>query len=200
MGERHDISTEPIEANSEMNKIKYILCLFMVGFHFSTYCQQKTDSVNVLDSSLNKLTPKEWRKEQDSFAKNLAPIPNKSIVYFVRISLFGMAIPLKLDCDSFEVGWIHSKTYLFTIVNPGEHIFKASSENEFTLKVNLEPEKIYYFEQEAKMGFAYARTNLKMLSTEEGKKYLLKCTISKQNRYPLFPKSKDDEKDTGKDE
>ena len=104
-----------------------------------------------------------------------------------------MAIPLKLDCDSFEVGWIHSKTYLFTIVNPGEHIFKASSENEFSLKVQLEPGKIYYLDQEARMGVMYARTKLKMLNAEDGKRYLLKCTISKHNRYPQFPKSKDHE-------
>jgi hypothetical protein len=33
-----------------------------------------------------------------------------------------------------------------------------------------------------------------MLDPEEGKKHLSKCKLSKQNRYPLFPKSKDVEK------
>ena len=157
------------------------------------FSQQKIDSVHHTDGVSNNLTAKEIRKEKDSIAKNLSAMPDKSIVYIVRTGYFGMAIPLKLDCDSFEVGWIHSKTYLFTIVNPGEHIFKASSENEFSLKVQLDPGKIYYLDQEARMGVMYARTKLKMLNAEDGKRYLLKCTISKQNRYPQFPKSKDHE-------
>jgi hypothetical protein len=178
-----------------MKKIRYCILVFLVTFHIISYSQQKTDSILSFDSLSKNLTAKELRKERDSHAKNLTPIPDKSIVFVVRTSFFGMAIPLKLDCDSFEVGWIHSKTYLFTILNPGEHVFKASSENEFTFKVNLEPGKIYYFEQEAKMGAAYAGTKIKMLDEEEGKKYLMKCSLSKHNRYPLYPKSKKLEKD-----
>lgn len=179
----------------EMKKIKYSLFVLFLTFHTIAFSQQKTDSTQQSDSLTKKLSKKELRKEKDSFAKSLSSIPDKSIVYIVRTSLFGMAIPLKLDCDSFEVGWIHSKTYLFTILNPGDHIFKASSENEFTLKVSLEPGKIYYFDQEAKMGAAYAGTKIKMINEEDGKKYLLKCSLSKHNRYPLYPKSKKTEKD-----
>jgi|GEM_PF-2132229 len=178
-----------------MKKNRYYLIVLFATFCTIAFSQQKTDSTQLVDSTSKKLSKKEMRKEKDDFAKNLTPIPDKSIVYIVRTSLFGMAIPLKLDCDSFEVGWIHSKTYLFTILNPGDHVFKASSENEFTLKVNFEPGKIYYFEQEAKMGVTYAGTKIKMLDEEEGKKYLLKCSLSKHNRYPLYPKSKKPEKD-----
>jgi hypothetical protein len=159
-------------------------------FHSMAYSQSKNDSIQPVDSISRQLSTKELRKERDDSIRNLTPIPGKSIVYVIRKSLYGMAIPLKLDCDSFEVGWIHSKTYMFTIVNPGEHIFKATSENEFTLAVTLEPGKIYYFEQEAKMGFAYAATKIKMLNDEDGRKYLLKCSLSKHNRYPSYPKSK----------
>ena len=178
-----------------MGKIKYYLFFLFVSFQIIAFSQQQIDSTQSADSLTKNLTKKELRKERDNFAKSLAPIPDKAIIFIVRTSLFGMAIPLKLDCDSFEVGWIHSKTYLFTIVDSGEHVFKASSENEFTLKVNLEPGKIYYFDQEAKMGAAYAGAKIKMLDEEDGKKYLLKCSLSKHNRYPLYPKSKKAEKD-----
>jgi hypothetical protein len=174
--------------------IRYNLVFLLMSFHFIAFSQQKIDSTQPEDSLSKKFTTKELRKEKDSFAKSLTPIPDKAIVYIMRTSLFGMAIPLKLDCDSFEVGWIQSKTYLFTIIDPGEHVFKASSENEYTLKVSLEAGKIYYFDQEAKMGIAYARTKIKMIDEEEGKKYLLKCTVSKHNRYPLYPKSKESDK------
>jgi hypothetical protein len=189
------IVTYLINIRFEMKQIKYSLFVLFVTFHTIAFSQQQTDSIQTVDSLTKKLSKKELIKEKDNFAKNLTPIPDKSIVFIVRTSLFGMAIPLKLDCDSFEVGWIHSKTYLFTIVDPGEHIFKASSENDFTLKINLEPGKIYYFDQEAKMGIAYAETKIKMINEEDGKKYLLKCSLSKHNRYPLYPKSKKPEKD-----
>jgi len=178
-----------------MQKICYCFCFFLMSFLSMAFSQSKTDSIQPVDSLSKKLLAKELRKDRDDSIRNLTPIPGKSIIYVIRKSLFGMAIPLKLDCDSFEVGWIHSKTYMFTIVDPGEHIFKASSENEFTLTVTLEPNKIYYFEQEAKMGFAYAETKIKMLNDEDGRKYLLKCSLSKHNRYPLYPKSKTSGKD-----
>jgi hypothetical protein len=176
--------------HKQMKKTCYCFCVLFMSFHSIGFSQSKTDSIQPLDSFPKQLSAKELRKERDDSIRNLTPIPGKSIVYVVRKSLYGMAIPLKLDCDSFEVGWIHSKTYMFTIVDPGEHIFKATSENEFTLTVTLEPGKIYYLEQEAKMGFAYAATKIKMLNDEDGKKYLLKCSLSKHNRYPLYPKSK----------
>ena len=179
----------------EMKKIKYSLFVLFVILHAIAFSQPKTDSNHPEDSLSNKPNTKELRKEKDSIAKSLAPIPDKAIVYVMRTSLLGMAIPLKLDCDSFEVGWIHSKTYLYTIIDPGEHIFKATSENEFILKVNLEPGKIYYFDQEAKMGIMYARTKIKIINEEDGKKNLLKCSLSKHNRYPLYPKSREPEKD-----
>jgi hypothetical protein len=177
-----------------MKTIRFFLFYLFLTLCDVAYSQDKIDSIDRNNSFSNTKTAKELRREKDSIAKNLPAIPDKSIVFIVRTGTLGMAIPLKLDCDSFEVGWIHSKTYLFTVINPGEHIFKASSENEFTLKVELEPGKIYYLDQEAKMGFAYARTKLKMLDPEIGKKDLMKCTISKHNRYPQYPKSKEIER------
>jgi hypothetical protein len=137
------------------------------------------------------LTVKQARKQKDSITKNLAPLPGKALVYIVRPTIVGFAVPMRLDCDSFQVGWISAKTYLYTMLDPGEHVFIALSENESRLKVNFEAGKIYYMEQEVRMGILYARTKLKLLNEEAGRKELGRCSISGHNRYPEFPLSKD---------
>ena len=130
------------------------------------------------------------RKQNDSIAKNQIPSPGKSVVYIIRQGLFGAAIEMRLDCDSFFVGRINSNTYLYTIVDSGNHIFKAQAENNFTLKVHLDGGKTYYLEQQVKMGIVSARTKLKILSPEAGSKYLSKFMISRHNNYPLFTYSR----------
>ncbi len=47
---------------------------------------------------------KQSRNQNDSIAKNQIPSPGKSIVYIIRQGLFGAAIGMRLDCDSFFVG------------------------------------------------------------------------------------------------
>ncbi len=130
------------------------------------------------------------RKQNDSIAKSQTPSPGKSIVYIIRQGLFGGAIEMRLDCDSFFVGRINSNTYLYTIVDSGDHVFKAQAENNFNLKVHLDGGKVYYLEQQAKMGIMLARVRLKILSPEAGSKYLSKFMISRHNNYPLFTYSR----------
>ena len=171
-------------------QIKYLLLIFFVTLSSLAF-SQNADSVSRKDTVIKTLTPKQARKEKDSILKNTPPPDGNAVVFILRPSTLGFAISMRLDCDSFLVGWVAAKTYLYTVLDSGDHIFKALSENEFHLKIHLEAGKIYYIEQEVKMGFAFARTKLKILNDEEGKKYLSKCIISKHNRYPSFPYSKD---------
>jgi hypothetical protein len=177
-------------------KIKYCLTVFFIGFTSFAYSQQATDSVMVQkdgmvqkDTVVRNLSAKQLRKQKDSIVKSLAPIEGKAIVYIMRPTIMAFAITFQLDCDSFLVGWINAKTYLYTVLDPGEHVFKAQSENEFDLKLNLEAGKIYYLAQESRMGMLYSRNKLILLNETDGKKYLSKCTISNRNQYPLFPRS-----------
>jgi hypothetical protein len=126
------------------------------------------------------------RAQDDSLAKNFTPSPGKAIVYIIRPSIMAAAIEMRLDCDSFFVGWINPKTYLFTVLDSGDHTFIAKSENKSTLKIHLDGGQKYYLEQDAKMGIMYARTKLRIITPEEGIKYLSKYLISRQNNYPLF--------------
>jgi hypothetical protein len=174
--------------------VKYIFFLFFVFTSSLAFSQVAADTVAQKDSSVKNLTVKQARKQKDGITKNLVPDSGKAIVYIVRPTIMAFAVPMRLDVDSFQVGWISTKTYLYTMLDPGEHTFISLSENEFHLKVNLEAGKIYYLEQEIRMGILYARTKLRLLNDEMGKKELCKCSTSGHNRYPLFPLSKDVEK------
>jgi hypothetical protein len=126
------------------------------------------------------------REQEDSIAKNMSPSPGKAVVYIIRPTIMAAAVEMRLDCDSFFVGWINPKTYLFTVLDSGDHTFIAKSENKFKLKIHLEGGQRYYLEQDARMGIMFARTKLTILTPEQGAKYLSKYLISRQNNYPLF--------------
>lgn len=146
------------------------------------------DSTNKIPDSEKATKPK------NKDVKNILPDPGKAVVYIVRPSIYAFAIPMRVDVDSFQVGWLPTKAFLYTILDAGEHNFSSRSENEFHLKLSLEPGKVYYIEEDAKMGWVYARTKLKVISEEAGKKELSKCGLSSSNRYPDFPLSRNMEK------
>jgi hypothetical protein len=157
--------------------MKYFLAILCIGLSTLAFAQSAKEQA------------KEMQRQRDSIAENRPPIPDSAIVYIIRPSIVAMAVPMRLDCDSFQVGWVGIKSYLYTILPPGDHVFKAKSENESDLKLTLEAGKIYFINQEPRMGFAYARVKLKPLTEEEGRKYLKKCGLSKHNQYPLYPLS-----------
>ena len=122
-------------------------------------------------------------QQQDSIAKSLAPVPNKAIVYIVRPTSFGFAIRMDINCDSTYIGTTGPKSYIYTVLSPGTYTFLSRSENKSFLEVSLEAGKIYYLEQEVKMGMIYARTKLKLADEEKGKKFLSKCQLDHTNKY-----------------
>lgn len=179
-----------------MKKIRYILFIMFFTFRLMAVGQLKMDSVQRIDSLHDKQTFKELRKEKDSLAKTLTPISDKAIVYFMRNHTGEWLIPYRIDCDSFQVGWIKAGTYLYTILNPGDHVFICTppAESECRLKVKLDPGKIYFVDVTFGIGIINTIIKMKMLDDRKGKKDLIAANISKSNHYPLFPKSKEVEK------
>ena len=147
-----------------------------------------TDSTNKIPDSVNTTTPK------NKDVKNILPDPGKAVVYFLRPSIYAFTIPMRVDVDSFQVGWLPTKAFLYTMLDAGSHNFSSRSENEFHLQLQLEAGKVYYLEVDAKMGWIYARTKMKVIADELGKKELTKCGLSSSNRYPEFPLSRNMEK------
>jgi len=156
--------------------------------------QNANPSQGTADSSTKAPASHNTKGSRYKDVKNILPDSGKAVVYIVRPSIMAFAIPMRVDVDSFQVGWLPTKAFLYTILDAGEHNFSSRSENEFHLPLRLESGKVYYIEEEAKMGWVYARTKLKVISEEAGKKELSKCGLSSSNRYPEFPLSRNMEK------
>ena len=174
------------------NKQHLLLPLFLVFCTFS-FGQMKTDTIQMTDGPADKLTAKEFRKEKDSVAKNLVPVSDKAIVYIIRNKMGDWYTPYRMDLDSFQMGWVKIGTYLYTILDPGEHVFICTPPGsaERRLSVKLEEGNIYFLEITFGIGIVSTKVVLKMMDEEKGRKALLACNISNHNQYPLFPKSKE---------
>ncbi|HEY0299243.1 MAG TPA: DUF2846 domain-containing protein [Arachidicoccus sp.] len=129
---------------------------------------------------------------KDSIAKCLTPIEGKSIVYIVRPSAMGAAIRMRVDCDSQRIGANYAAQYIYTVLEPGNHTFSSKAENRSSLDILLEAGKIYYIKQQSKIGILYSETGLKLLSDEDGQKFLKKCILSKDNAYTNDDDNADD--------
>jgi len=118
-------------------------------------------------------------KDVDERAKNLAPAEGQALVYVVRPSNLGRAIGMTVTCDGREMGKTGGQRYIYAMVDSGDHEFVSQAENKSELTIVLEAGKTYYFEQQVKMGLLKARNKLVRLDDEEGRKRLLKCSLSK---------------------
>ncbi len=104
-------------------------------------------------------------------------------MFLLRPTAYGAIIKMNIDCDSLHIGSTKAGKYVYTILNRGAHTFISKSENNSTLNIIVEGGKIYYIKQQVKMGSLYAKTGLKLLNEVEGKKYLNRCRLSKDNVY-----------------
>ena len=123
---------------------------------------------------------------KDSAARQIKPIENKAIVFIIRPSIIGYKLNPYIDvfCDKAEVGSTDFSTYLYTVVDPGKHGFISKAENKATLELDTEAGKIYYVEQQVKMGFTdKSRTKLVLISEEQGKEFIKITTLSRYNAY-----------------
>jgi hypothetical protein len=149
--------------------MKPVIMLLCFAFCISAYAQQK-------DSKFS-LNPK------DSIAKTLQPVTGKAIVYIIRPSVFGSAIRMGIKYDDTLMGHTYSRQYVYTILDSGMHTFSSRAESKIELQLNLNPGKIYFIKQQVQPGLLFAETRLVQLSEEEGRKYLKKCILSKDNIY-----------------
>ena len=91
-------------------------------------------------------------QQQDSIAKSLVPIQDKAVVFVIRPTAYAFAIRMDVKCDSVYIGTTGPKSYIYTVLSPGTYTFLSRSENKSFLEVSLEAGKIYYLEQQVKMG------------------------------------------------
>lgn len=92
--------------------------------------------------------------------------------------MIGYKIHSKFAVNGDWKGVNRGKTYFFLTLDPGEHFFCSESENQSYLSLTLEAGKTYYLQQQVKAGIWKARTELVVLSEEEGKEKLEDLNLS----------------------
>lgn len=112
--------------------------------------------------------------------KRLTAPENKALVYIVRPQTLGFLINFKVFCDGEFIGATKGKTYIYTVVEPGEHTFLSKAENKREIHLVLEANKTYFFEQLPRMGYGIkARNKFIQLEENEGRDKLQKCKLVK---------------------
>ena len=105
--------------------------------------------------------------EVDPAARITRPAPGKSLVYFVRTSLYGAVAPSPLFDGGMYIGTIamefdakrgvKKKNYIAYETDPGKHLFMTHSEIGDFLPAELLPGKTYYVQVRPVMGAWAAR-------------------------------------------
>jgi hypothetical protein len=98
---------------------------------------------------------------EDREAKLFKPIKDKAIVYVFRDELMGGAVRMDLVFDNLLIGETRHNHYMRIVAKPGKHTMTSRSSDSYSINVNLKPNQIYYFRQEALFGWwTYAKTKL----------------------------------------
>ena len=89
-------------------------------------------------------------------------------VYIYRNESMGGGVKMDVELDGRAIGQTAAKTYLYKEVSAGQHTVTSKAENDNTLTFEAIAGKLHYIWQEVKMGLLYARSELKLVSEEEG--------------------------------
>jgi len=118
-------------------------------------------------------------EEADITARRLTPPDGKALVYIVRPSAFGFAIKMKIHLDGKFIGSTKGGRYLYSILDPGEHIFVTSPGKKEDFPITVEAGKTYFLRQIPNLGAVRARSELRLIYSEgEGRSVLRKCKLS----------------------
>lgn len=102
--------------------------------------------------------------------------PDRALLYVLRPTSVGAAIKSFFFVDDTIVGINRGSSYFFVDVPPGRHVLWSKSENVDAVEMVLEAGKTYYVQQQVQMGGFKARTKLEVLSDEDGRVKLEKCS------------------------
>jgi Protein of unknown function (DUF2846) len=152
-----------------MKKLLFLLLTFVLTTQI-TFAQDKDHFEKVKACGTKQVNYKA------STDKKQHPTPeapaDKALIYVLRPTIMGNKIQSKLAVDGEWKGVNRGNNYFFFTLEPGERYFCSDSENQDYLKLTVEAGKTYYLQQKVQAGFFKARTNLVVMTQEEGVKKL----------------------------
>lgn len=118
--------------------------------------------------------------DADAEAKRFVAPPGKARIYVFRLKeLFGDGILFQVALDGANISGIAPGTFRMFNVDPGKHsVSTFSNENQASVEVVAEAEKIYFLDVSPKMGLVSARVNVTLERQDEGRQSVLKCKLA----------------------
>lgn len=164
-----------------MKRVNFVALLLCVGVLFFSADAQRPDETERQQLRAKACGTKSVNFSADTDKKNRPkpePPDDKALIYVLRSTMIGYKIHSKFAVNGDWKGVNRGKTYFFLTLDPGEHFFCSESENQSYLSLTLEAGKTYYLQQQVKAGIWKARTELVVLSEEEGKEKLEDLNLS----------------------
>ena len=112
------------------------------------------------------------KTDLQGFTLPLTPDENQAVLYVVRPSSGAPAVSFDVYIDSQEksamIGHNDTEEYIYTALSPGHHTIYSKAENWAEMQVEASPNQVIFLEQIPKIGFLFARNELKKLDQLEG--------------------------------
>jgi hypothetical protein len=112
--------------------------------------------------------------KMDAQAKLFHTVSDKAGLYIYRNEIFGALIKMPIYIDQQLIGNTTADTYVFRVLEPGEHL--VTSQGGSTLQLQVEAGKNYFVWQEVKMGVS-PHTELHLVNEIEGKQSVMQCQL-----------------------
>jgi uncharacterized protein DUF2846 len=110
-------------------------------------------------------------------ARGLVPAPGKALVYVVRPGK-QTTLRTRVACDGSELGTNSRGHFVYSMVDPGNHVFASGGEVPAELPIALEAGKMYYLEERIVPTIVGIRSKLIRLEDTDGREALFKCALS----------------------
>ena len=105
--------------------------------------------------------------------------PSKGRIYVMRPATVGSAITMQVSDGGKLIGETGPHGYLCWERNAGETMITSASEGASSAPLSVRQGGVYYLFQHLRMGIWIARSELEVVSAEEGQKVLKKCKPAK---------------------
>jgi len=102
----------------------------------------------------------------------IAPKAGNAVLVIARTTSMAFGVTIENFLDKKLIGQTKGKSYFITDVAPGQHYVMGHAENWSAAKVNFEAGKIYFLNQDIRMGVWMARTGFTPLSANDAAQQL----------------------------
>lgn len=127
-------------------------------------------------ATMNTVSP--MPPDMDAKIKNLAPSPEKALVYVVRPTWLGKPFGGMITANDEYIGTTQGGIYVYAVLSPNAYKFKVTGhDNDAEVMVNLEAGKTYYIYQSVYPAIFRGAVSLALVDEKKGLEALHKCKL-----------------------